>query len=207
RRWGVDDEHDAIPVPMSVGGLVEGDDGLVWMLNGEALVQARDLEGRVVASFGQGDGLGLEQDENVKSLLRGPDGRIWIGTTRGLRRMADDGSRWEPVPGAARGVTSAVATDGGRVWVTGTGSLSAWEWDGGKLRQTLALGPREGLPQVPFSGVVADLQGNLWLTSTRGLVRVDATDNSIRSWGVGDGLPSQHMDNPPLFDPVSRRIL
>jgi len=207
RRWGVDDEHDAIPVPMSVGGLVEGDDGLVWMLNGEALVQARDLEGRVVASFGQGDGLGLEQDENVKSLLRGPDGRIWIGTTRGLRRMADDGSRWEPVPGAARGVTSAVATDGDRVWVTGTGSLSAWEWDGGKLRQTLALGPREGLPQVPFSGVVADLQGNLWLTSTRGLVRVDATDNSIRSWGVGDGLPSQHMDNPPLFDPVSRRIL
>src|SRR5690606_23247549 len=206
-RWGVDEGPDALPAPMAVGRFAETGAGRLWLLSGESRVQARDLDGRVLADFAQGDGHGHGQDESIKALLAGPDRRLWLGTTHGLRRLAQDGKRWEPVPGADRAAVSAVAVIGDRVWIAGSGSLSAWEWDGQRLRKLLALGPDDGLPRIGFSGVVADAGGNLWLTSTRGLVRVSAADSGVRTWGVGDGLPSQHMRHAPLFHAPSGRVL
>src|SRR5690606_4740262 len=162
--------------------------------------------------FAQGDGAGLGAEENAKDLVVGPDGRPWLGTTHGVRRLADGGTRWEFVPGwesgagDGRGVVSAMAVDGDRVWVTGTGTLEAWQWDGGRLRRAFALGTADGLPLVTFSGVTPDARGDLWLTSTRGLVRV-GSDGAVRTWGVGDGLPSQDMREAPLLDPSSGIVL
>ena len=207
RRWSVDQEDDAVPARMAMSGFAESADERLWMVSGDTHVQVRDLEGGVLANFSQGDGTGLAQDESIKALVIGPDGRPWLGTTRGLRRLAADGAGWEPVPGTGDSVVSAMAVDGDSVWVVGTGRLEAWQWDGEKLVRTLALGARDGLPLVTFSGVVPDAGGDLWLTSTRGLVRVEAGDGTVRTWAVGDGLPSQDMRDPPVRDPASGMIL
>ena len=206
-RWRVEQPADAMPARMSVDAFAEDGDGRLWLLVGDSRVQVREPDGRVVADFAQGEGMGLQPNASVRALVIGPDGRPWLGTARGLRRLAADGHGWEEVPGAdAEGVT-AMAVDGSRVWATGTGQLQAWNWDGQRLRPTLRLDAAHGLPMVGFKGVVADAAGALWLTSTRGLVRVDGTDHSVRSWGVGDGLPSQHMRTAPVFHVPSGRVL
>ena len=207
RRWGVDQEDDALPARMALVEIVEAGDGWLWMLSGETHVQARDLEGGVLADFVRGDGTGLERDENIKAMVLGPDGRPWLGTTHGLRRLAADKAGWEAVAGVDEEVVSGMAVDGDTVWVTGTGSLQAWQWDGERLRQILALDAHDGLPMVTFRGVVPGVEGDLWLTSTRGLVRVDSGDGTFRTWSVGDGLPSQDMRNRPVRDLSSGMIL
>lgn len=212
RRWGVDQEEDALPARMTVGAFAESADGVLWMLAGEAHLQARDLEGRVVANLALDDGSGRETDENAKWVVIGPDGRPWLGTVRGLRRLSADGTRLEFVPGwedadADHGVVSALAVEGGKVWVAGTGRLSAWRWDGERLQQTMSRGTADGLPRVTFRGVTPDAHGDLWLTSTRGLVRVGGTDGAVRTWDVGDGLPSQDMRNRPVLHPRSGIVL
>ncbi len=207
RRWDDRQEHDAVPVRAAVGEFVETPDGRLWMAGGETHLQARDLEGRLLADFTQGDGSGLDEDENVKAMASGPDGRPWLGTTRGLRRLNAEGDGWEDVPGAGSAMVTALSVDGDRVWAAGTGEMWAWRWDGAELQPTLHLDTSHHLPLVAFSGVAAGDSGGVWLTSTRGLVRVDTADRSVRSWSVGDGLPSQDMRNPPLRDPASGRLL
>src|SRR5690606_8667629 len=125
RRWSVDQERDALPARMAVGEFVESADGRLWMVSGETHVQARDLDGQVLAEWGEGEGGGLEQDENIKALVIGPDGRRWLGTTRGLRRLDARGEGWEVVPGAPPELVGALAVDGDRVWATGMGVLQA----------------------------------------------------------------------------------
>ena len=207
RRWGVDQAEDAVPARMAISAFAESADGRLWLVSGDTHVQVRDLDGRVLADFTQGGDTGLEADESIKALAIGPDGRPWLGTTRGLRRLAAGGARWEPVPGTGASAVSAMAVDGNAVLVTGTGRLETWRWDGDRLLRTLALGEQDGLPMVTFSGVVPDAGGDLWLTSTRGLVRVDGGDGTVRTWAVGDGLPSQDMRDPPVRDPASGMIL
>ena len=207
RRWSVDQARDAVPARMAVGEFIESGDGRLWMASGEAHVQARDLDGQVLADFAQGDGSGLEQDENIRAMVLGPDGRPWLGTTRGLRRLNAQGDGWEVVPGSAAELVGALAVDGDRVWAAGMGVLQAWRWNGSALEPTLRMDTGHQLPMVTFSGVLADVGDVLWLTSTRGLVRVDASTRTARTWSVDDGLPSQDMRNPPVRDPASGRVL
>ena len=207
RRWSDQQEQDALPERVAVGEFIETADGRLWMRGDETHVQARDLDGRVVADFAQGGGSGLEEDENIKAMAVGPDGRPWLGTTRGLRRLNAEGDGWEEVPGADGAVVTALSVEGDGVWATGTGELQAWHWNGRELKPTLRLNTDHQLPLVTFSGVVADEDEVLWLTSTRGLVRVDMLERTVRNWSVGDGLPSQDMRNPPLRDPASGRLL
>ncbi|AOH36263.1 ATP-binding protein [Luteimonas sp. JM171] len=207
QRWRVEQPADALPARMAVDAIAEDPDGRIWLLVGDSRVQVRDAHGRVLGDYARGNGTGLASNVSIRALVIGPDGRPWLGTAAGLRRLAAAGDRWEPVPGADEGVVTAVAVRDGRVWATGTGELRGWRWDGDRLQPALELGPGDGLPLVTFRGVVADGVGALWLTSTRGLVRVDPDGRVVRTWTLGDGLPSQDMRNPPVLDPVTGLLL
>ena len=46
---------------------------------------------------------------------------------------------------------------------------------------------------------MVDAQGVAWATSARGLVRVSADGQSVRLYGVHDGLPSQEFRDHTLI--------
>lgn len=206
RRWGVEQDADAIPARLEARGFIELD-GHLWLVIGHTHVQVRQLDGRVVGAFVTGDGSGLDEGESLYDLVVGPDGRPWLGTSRGLRRLTADGNGWEPVPGSGGDVAEAMAVLGDRVWASRTGRLDGWRWEEGRLQHVLALGPDDGLPMVASSGIVLDPGGSLWLASTRGLIRIHPGTGAVRTWAVGDGLPSQDMRHPPARDPHSGLIL
>ena len=79
-------------------------------------------------------------------------------------------------------------------------------WRDGRLQPRARVGTAEGLPQVAFSGVVRDPGGVLWLSSSRGLWRVDPGTAAVRAYGIDDGLPSQDFPTPLFADPHSGRV-
>ena len=91
-RWRVEQTADAMPARMTVDAFAEDGDGRLWLLVGDSHVQVRELDGRVVADYAQGEGTGLEPGASLRALVIGPDGRPWLGGANGLRRLTADGT-------------------------------------------------------------------------------------------------------------------
>jgi signal transduction histidine kinase/CheY-like chemotaxis protein len=96
---------------------------------------------------------------------------------------------------------------GNRIWLARFGALEAYRWDGASLRLESTIDTRSGFPALEPSGLVVDGDGRIWLTSVRGLIRVDPTDRSVRIYGVHDGLPGQEFADFPVLRPGDGRIL
>jgi hypothetical protein len=93
------------------------------------------------------------------------------------------------------------------MWAAGFGTLEAYRWDGVRLQRESSLGARAGLPMTEARGLIVDSAGLVWMTTTRGLVRVDPQLRSVRVYGVKDGLPSQEFLERPQARPSDGRIL
>ncbi|MGJ7901529.1 ATP-binding protein [Lysobacter sp. 1R34A] len=205
RNWSLDSARDP-----TVGGttaeLVESQ-GLIWLLGSDGDLQARDLDGRVRESFSFGE-RGLPKDAALEQSSNGPDGALWVSSSQGLWRWNAGARRFEAVPGSPAQPVHAFAFEGRtRMWAAGFGTLEAYRWDGVRLQHESSLGARAGLPLTEARGLIVDSAGLIWMTTTRGLVRVDPQLRSVRVYGVKDGLPSQEFLERPQARPSDGRIL
>lgn len=204
-RWSVDGVDTALPGDTT--SLLQAPDGRLWMA-GEGGVQVRDEAGRVVMSLAAGDGRGLPAGAVVNALARPPGGDIWLGTSHGLFAWRSAGSRLEAVPGAGAGPVYGVAFDvRGSVWLARSGAVEVFDTDTRGLHRTARFDSATGFPQLAPSGITVDASGIAWVTSVRGLIRVDPRSRRSRIYGVHDGLPSQEFSGPPVARPSDGRIL
>ena len=110
---------------------------------------------------------------SVLAITQTSDGYLWIASQVGLYRF--DGMRFErfnPLPGQAEidgSVQSLYAPPGGGLWVGmyygGIHFVSA-----GKVS---SYGTAEGLPKRSVTAIAQDLSGRMWLTTTKGLYRLE----------------------------------
>ena len=181
-------------------------DGLLWLAT-EHGVQIRDEEGRVQRSMPAGTA-GVPEGIFIEQIGRGPDGALWLAGSKGLLTWNAGARRFEAVPGALRRHVFGFALGkGNRIWLARFGALEAYRWDGASLRLESTIDTRSGFPALEPSGLVVDGDGRIWLTSVRGLIRVDPTDRSVRIYGVHDGLPGQEFADFPVLRPGDGRIL
>jgi signal transduction histidine kinase len=118
--------------------------------------------------------------DHFNAFHRTPSGSLWAASPHaGLLRRRD--GRWEPLPGASelpsRSVLNLVPSPEGGVWVLGHGILrrvvpeprtpEGW-------RVVERLSSWHGLPATGGRDLLEDPDGTLWITTSRGLVRVPA---------------------------------
>ncbi len=205
RRWNQESGADAPPAGES--RLAWTSDGRLWVVTEDGRVQVRDGEGRVLADLAVPDN-GLPRDAFVEQVGVGPDGAAWIAGRQRLSRWNERTRRFEAVRGAADGHVHAFVVDSrGRVWLARRGQIEAYRWDGDALQRELQLGARDGLPLLAPSGMAIDAEGIAWVTSVRGLLRVDPASRSTRLYGVSDGLPSQEFHAQPRMRRSDGRML
>jgi signal transduction histidine kinase/ligand-binding sensor domain-containing protein len=109
-------------------------------------------------------------DSGVRALLGSRDGRLWVGTQRGVMVYdAEQGLRW-PAGQASHLVNALVEWGGSTVWAASkTEGVLAFEW------QTLKwISANEGLPDRCVDTLFADRAGNLWCGGAFGLARREA---------------------------------
>lgn len=204
RRWRHDDTADpALPGdPM----FAQTGDGAIWVA-AQRTLQMRDESGRVQWSHAAGEA-GLPPDLLIRQLAIAPDGGVWIAGSRGLWMWNAGKRRFERVPGADdRGTYGFARGDGDRIWLARFGAVDAYRWDGAALHFIESIDTRQGFPALSPSGLVVDSDGRIWLSSVRGLIRVDPKDRAVRVYGVHDGLPGQEFGGPPVRRPGDGRIL
>lgn len=205
RRWHQDSTADAAPAAES--RLTWTPDGRLWMVTEGGLVQVRDAAGRVLETL-PAAGNGLPKDTFVEQIGLGPDGVPWVAGRERLSRWNARTHRFEVVRGAERGGVYAFAVDSRRrMWLARLGRIDIYRWDGDSLQRERQLDARDGLPLLAPSGIAVDPAGVAWVTSVRGLLRVDPERRSTRVYGVSDGLPSQEFDTRPQVRGRDGRML
>ena len=205
RRWGRDAPADA-----AMEGVVEAlmtcDGDSLWVMLSSGL-QQRDLDGHLRRELQNGSS-GLQQGQLNLDVECGPQDRIWLASSRGLLQWQPESQRFQPVPGAPATAVHAmhVGADG-QVWLSEDGRLSRYRWGDGRLQRLAVVGAEHGYPAISASGLVVDAQGVAWATSARGLVRVGADGDSVRLYGVHDGLPSQEFREHTLVAAGAGRMV
>ncbi|PPT93093.1 hybrid sensor histidine kinase/response regulator [Xanthomonas theicola] len=206
RRWGKADGADA-PLSGEIERMALGRDGRVWVFGEVAGVQVRDLEGRVLRTIAPGGG-GLPLELTVEDAKPGPSGQPWLLGRHGVLAWNAARERFEPVPGApVRALSAFTITDGNVVWLASVGRLERYLWDGERLSLLDRIDGEHEFPSLAPNGLVVDASGVAWMSSERGLLRVDPASNAIRSYGVHDGLPNQEFRVQTLIQARSGQIL
>jgi signal transduction histidine kinase/ligand-binding sensor domain-containing protein/CheY-like chemotaxis protein len=193
---GVGGQH---ALPGAVRLLIQTKNGLLWSASYGGGIQARDETGRIVHSIVPGDGKGLMSADPDQFALS-PEGELWLATAQGLLRWDDEGAKFIAIEGGPAERVDAFsfrATD--IVWVHRIGVLEAFQWNGRKLKSLRRVTGDDGLPPVEVGSILPDRSGNLWLTTTRGLLRYNVSTNEFRMFGERDGLPSQEFDMQPAL--------
>ncbi|HEY4085621.1 MAG TPA: two-component regulator propeller domain-containing protein [Bryobacteraceae bacterium] len=141
----------------------------------------------------------------VLALAQTPDGFLWVGTSRGLRRF--DGVNFTRLNGAASGqldevrITALCVSRDGALWIGTVGGLSRFA--NGQLKTFTTI---DGLPPGAVFSLLAGHDGVVWVgTGGRpdaGLASI--AGNTVRRYGEADGLPNDSIFS--LFEDRRRNL-
>lgn len=174
--------------------LLEDREGRIWAGTEAGLFR---IEGGTVTHFTRNSGL---TDESIIALHEDQGGTLWIATTAGgLNRRANGArgadARFEPFPlRSAPGNDSVRAIhedDDGVLWF-GTDSGRLLRLAGGKLNEYTG----DGHIGAAINAMLRDSDGNLWLATETGLVRLGGRQLEVGSTAfmVGDDLRALFED-------------
>ena len=137
-------------------------------------------------------------DSRVTSLLALRDGSLWIGTRAGLAYLPSPEGKLEVVPTDATspdrllpGFTSSLALDQqGRLWIStfGRGVQMLERTDADGRRRFHRIETTNGLPDNSVNAVLADRHGAMWVSTDKGLARIDTATLGVQALGEADGV-------------------
>ena len=148
------------------------------------------LQGEALRRYGPAEGL---DDLRVYALGEWPRGRILAGTWSGLFRLAADGARFERWnlrrDGAdypTRLVWDLHVDDDGTLWVGTSAGLLRLAANGGDEIERIAVA--EGLPNPVVYAIEPEGREALWLSTNRGLARLELGSRQVTAYDARDGL-------------------
>jgi signal transduction histidine kinase/ligand-binding sensor domain-containing protein/DNA-binding response OmpR family regulator len=129
----------------------------------------------------------MPRDQSV-SVCSDDLGRVWIGMDSGELGVYDSGQdaiRRVPLPGLdLEGITSIVAADSGRIWVSSVAGALLCDPDG----VVRSWSVRNGLPSDETGQLLVDRRGAVWVSTGLGLARIDETSRRVTVFDRRDGL-------------------
>lgn len=171
-------------------------DGSIWMRIPGIGLQHRSADGRLLHQL---QPLGPEGllDELVHQLRPAPDGSLWITSEGGVQRWHDNTLVTVSGLPAATAVYDIVFAYHDLLWLAGDGHIGRYHWRGNAIELVDAVGPADGVPAVSLGGLLLADSGQLWATSSRGLLRWSG-EGDVQLFGISDGLAeTEFLDHPP----------
>jgi len=184
---------DALPPPGYVTKLARAADGNVWAValgGGVALIAPTPPH--VLRRFTPGEKtLG---DADISALVLDPAGQPWVATASGVERLDADEGHFVSIAGIPHERIHALgfAADG-TLWLHRLGMLESYRVDGVTALRAQRFDAADGWPAMTASALMVADDGCVWLTSSRGLWRIDPGTRAIRRFDASDGLPSSEF--------------
>ena len=187
----------------AVSAIMEDADGTMWFGTPNGLSTISKSGWRTYTSR---DGL---SSPDVNCLLRDSNGALWIGTAAGLALLADDHIQMlQRVPDSLREPTFGIAEDrSGWLWVATashivqvrSSSLLGASPNEADIRE---YGIEDGLRGAEgvkrFQSVITDSQGQVWISTNRGLSMVNPVRATVNSDPTLVHLESLLADGTPI---------
>lgn len=165
-----------------------GPRGEAWLAMYGGDVEVYDPMGRRVRALRAAQVSG-GPGQGTASLFTGPDGAPWLPAGDRLRRW--DGNAMVDVrvlPGEPIDVATTDARGG--VWVARLGTIERYRWHARTLRPVARFDARHGVPPVEATAMHVVPGGPVWVSTLRGLLRLDPASGGARLHGRRDGLPA-----------------
>ena len=154
-------------------------------------------------------------DNRPTAMFEDSRGTFWVGTGAGLDvldRATGRVTRFHGREGAPAALSTFIAsieeTPDGALWI-GTADDGVIRIDrdsnGVPLRYA-SYREKEGLPNDRIYKVVADAQGQVWVTTNNGAGRINPKDGSIRRFHAVDGLQENEFKAAGFFDRRTGRL-
>lgn len=200
-----DDEQRLIPVPLPLGEgtfrfrrMLYDRRGNLWLTSRREGVYRIYADGRFDHYR---EALNDESGTNmyiwVEHIFEDSRGWIWIRRARSYCIYQPERDRFIKFPYYAghssntyRYLQNFAEDQEGRVWIAsmedGLGYTMPDQPEAGIIRK---FSEAEGLPDNKIISIASDRQGNIWMITGKGLVRVDTKDFSFKLFGQGYGLP------------------
>ena len=128
-------------------------------------------------------------------------GVLLVAGARGLERFDTATKHFIAIAGAPaqRVLEFAFAADG-TLWLHVIGALEHYRYGAGVLSSIERIDAANGWPALSAGGLRIDAHGVLWVSSARGLWRVDPATRAIRLYDAHDGLASSEFNRFALID-------
>ena len=204
-------------VENSVFTILVDKDGYIWLgTYGTGLYRTKYDSVKnefIVLNNYRANGEGSLCSDIVRSLLEDGDGNILVGTDMGLnilpkREKENSSPSFITVVNDPENDTSlthnyvlAMHLDSkNRVWVgTMGGGLCLLEGGSGSTTKFKAYTSEHGLPNDVIKGIEEDREGNLWISTNRGLTRFNINTEEIRNYTMSDGLQDYEFSELASF--------
>ncbi|MBK8228062.1 MAG: response regulator [Flavobacteriales bacterium] len=140
--------------------------------------------------------------EFVQAIVQDAQGTFWLGTMKGLLRLDPVTNAWTHYankPDDPGSLSTDVIfcllndpKDSNILWVgTNGGGLDRFDKRTGQCTQ---FQTREGLPNNVIYGLLADDDGQLWMSTNKGIARFDPVTREVRSFDATDGLQGDEFN-------------
>ena len=194
------------PGPLGVGSFLEDRRGILWVATSNGELRLFDRTSAKFTLFQPDLKISGGASENrILAILEDSSGQIWIGTRGGLVRFdptTQNFKHYKHEPGDARSLST---NDVGAIYQDKSGTLWFGTSSGGLNRfdqQTETFThftEREGLPIDNIYEILEDDQGNLWLSTDKGLSRFNIQTKRFRNFDVSDGLIYNEFEDKAAF--------
>ncbi|HRH70818.1 MAG TPA: ATP-binding protein [Flavobacteriales bacterium] len=140
--------------------------------------------------------------EFVQAIIQDAQGILWLGTMQGLLRLDPATNGWTHIatkPDDPRSLSADVIfsllndpKDANILWVgTNGGGLNRFEKRTGKCTR---FSTNDGLPNNVIYGLLADDDGQLWMSTNKGIAQFDPLTHAVRSFDASDGLQGDEFN-------------
>ncbi len=141
---------------------------------------------------------------NIYSFTKTENGSFWIGTSQGLIKLTPTSSGYDSqllskkegeVMGLLNNEVSTLLkdpNDGNVLWI-GTKGAGVHRLDTRNMNFTY-LNTKNGLPNDVIYGILNDEEGNLWMSSNKGIIRYNPVTGQIKNFTEADGLQSDEFN-------------
>ncbi len=139
----------------------------------------------------------------VRHLIPARDGHLWVGSQDGVFHFDQEKEEFTHYPEKVDGtglssklIYRLYEDDHGHLWIgTNGGGLNRLYPDGHVVYYTT----REGLPDDSILAVGGDRSGKIWMSSVRGLCRLDPDTGAVRNFDITHGLQSNEFNEGSFF--------
>ncbi len=154
-------------------------------------------------------------DNIIRSLLKDKEGNIWIGTGNGLNKLSASSIRQgqtkfisykanpkDPSSLSHNYILPLFESSLGEIWIgTFGGGLNRYVPARDNLPAHFErFTEKEGLANDVVKGILEDKQGNLWISTNKGLSQFDPKSRTFKNYDPHDGLQSNEFGELACFN-------